>query len=131
MNEHLLEVFVRHIPITGLDVLLYALFGVFGVSLSSCLADFGQGCFGSHVCDVASVNLARILAILLHVAWFSLARTAQEKEAYGLTIFATVATDHGRLLRAIFNHVARLVAESASYRFRVRALGAAVPIPGQ
>jgi hypothetical protein len=32
------------------------------------LSDFGQGCFGSYVGDMASVNLARILAVLLQMA---------------------------------------------------------------
>lgn len=68
VDQSFLELAIGNVAIHCLDVLLNSLLGVVDVSLNGGLFDFVPGVIGADISDVVAVNLARLFAILAHVA---------------------------------------------------------------
>jgi hypothetical protein len=69
VDQCFLELAISNITIDGLDVLLDRLLNVVDVLITDGLFDFVPGVIGADISDVVAVNLARLFAILAHVAW--------------------------------------------------------------
>lgn len=69
MDQGFLELAVGDVTIHGLYVLLYRLLRVVNISVNDGLFDLVPGVIRADISNVVAVNLARLFAILAHVAW--------------------------------------------------------------